>query len=42
MDPYVYLGGDLTPYTTNLNLGDLTSENWAKNEKGQKAAILCA
>jgi hypothetical protein len=30
------------PHATNWSVGQLTPENWAKSQKGQKAALLAA
>lgn len=44
INPYDYLRDVLTrlPHATNWNVGQLTPENWAKSQKGQKAALLAA
>jgi transposase len=44
INPYEYLRDVLTrlPHATNWNVGELTPENWAKSQKGQKAALLAA
>ena len=44
INPYEYLRDVLTrlPHSTNWNVAELTPENWAKNRKGKKAALLAA
>jgi transposase len=44
INPYEYLRDVLTrlPHATNWNVGELTPENWAKNQKEQKVALLAA
>ncbi len=44
INPYEYLRDVLTrlPYATNWNVGELTPENWAKEQKAKKAVLLAA